>query len=232
MEGYAPHMRCIYIHFDLLYRPEISHWDFSIPGGGLELSEFSALQHPPIPPSPLQDLCGKLQLYNHARIGERMIEVCAEASRAQPYATLRLSGLMLEVLAEILRGSTSPVGPHHSPLLEEAAEYLRRHCTEHPGLAAAARRARLSPSRFRHLFGELYGCSPRDYLRKILIHRAKQMINGSDMNFSEVAAELGFSTVHSFSRAFKAIEGISPRQYRHYGEIRTRVENRQTPYAH
>lgn len=235
MEGYAPSMVCPYVHFDLLYRPEKSHWDFSIPEGMLEFGELQPLLHPPVESPVLKALCGRIRAHNNDRVGELIREICREAARAHPYAQLRMSGLLLEVVAELLRGQfgvTSETGNAHLPQLEESADYLRQHCDEDVSVESAAELAGLSPSRFRELFGRHFGRPPREYLRQARVMRAKQLMVGSDLTLSQIAGRVGFSTVHSFSRAFKEAEGIAPSEYRRCGgEVYTRVEGRTTPYS-
>jgi AraC-like DNA-binding protein len=235
MEGYAPSMVCPYVHFDLIYRPGKSHWDFSIPVGMLEFGELQPLLHPPVDVPALRALCGRIRAHNNERVGELIREICREAARAHPYAQLRMSGLMLEIVAELLRGQSgaaTEAGSAHLPQLEEAADYLRQHCQEDVSVEDAAELAGLSPSRFRELFSRHFGRPPREYLRHARIMRAKQLMVGSDLTLSQIAGRVGFSTVHSFSRAFKEAEGIAPSEYRRCGgEVYTRVEGRATPYS-
>jgi AraC-like DNA-binding protein len=233
MRGYPPSMVCPYIHFDLIYRPEVSHWDFSVPGGMTDLSDLRPLMHPDMSHTPFGGLSGRIQSYTNRRVGNLIREVCAESARAQPYAFMRTSGLIMEILAEILRGreGLSTEYRHHIPLLEEAADYLRRHCHERICVEDAAEICSLSPSYFRRLFSQHFNCSPREYLCRARIQKAKNLMIGSVLNFSQIARKAGFATVHSFSRAFKASEGVSPSEYRKYGIATTRVEGRQAPYS-
>jgi AraC-like DNA-binding protein len=232
MEGFPPSMVCPYAHFDLIYRPEISHWDFSIPGGMTDLSEFQPLMHPNMMETPFAKLGGKIFAYNNQRIGDLINEICLEAARAQPYAFLRLSALMMEILAEILRGNLG--GPHssdeHVPLLEKAAEYIRNHSHRDGTIEKASEVADMSPSYFRYLFALHYQCSPRDYLAHMRMRKAKELMIGSSLNLSEIALKTGFATIHSFSRTFKRLEGISPSEYRCCGPSATRVEGRKPFY--
>ncbi len=228
MEGYPPSMVCPFVHFDLIYRPEISHWDFSIPGGMTDLSEFKPLMHPEMSKTALGKLCGKIVASNNRRVGGLIDEICLEAARAQPYDFLRLSGLMMEILSEILRGrlGVSNQYDEHIPMLEKAAEYMRTHSHRETSVEEAAEAADLSASYFRHLFGLHYECSPREYLARTRIRKAKEFMVGSSLTLSEIAEKTGFATVHSFSRAFKRQEGISPSQYRSCGLTAIRVEGR------
>jgi len=227
MEGFPPSMLCPYVHFDLIYRPEVSHWDFSIPEGMTNLDEFAVLRHPPLPAGPLADLCGKISVCNQ-RVGDLINEICSEAARAQPYCFLRLSGLMMEILAEILRGQSglSDQQDEHAPMLEKAAEFLRNNSHKNISVEQAAEVAGLSPSYFRHLFSVHYHCSPRDYLTRTRTRKAKELMIGNNLTISQIADRVGYATVHCFSRVFKAVEGLSPSQYRSYGSATLRVEGR------
>ncbi len=68
LEGISDIMVCPFIHFDLIYRYPGSHWEFTIPGGKIDLSEYHSLMHPSIPKSPLSALKGKYNLYNNGII--------------------------------------------------------------------------------------------------------------------------------------------------------------------
>lgn len=233
MEGYAPEMHCPYVHFDLVYRPEHSHWDFSIPGGMTDLAELRPLLHPPVAAPLLDSLTGRIRGHTNRRVGQLIREICVEAARAQPYAGLRLSGLVLEIMAEILRGRGGlPVEyMTHIPLLEAVADLMVRQCATAPSLPELARHCELSVSHFRYLFQRHFGCSPRTYVRRARLRKAREMMVGTALTLSEIAGQVGFETVHSFSRAFRAEEGVPPTEYRQCTAVRTRVEGRNTPYA-
>ena len=233
MEGYPPEMHCPYIHFDLVYRADHSHWDFSIPEGMTDLApELMPRMHPPLHHERLDSLTGRIRNYTNRRVGQLMQDVCMEAARAQPFTGIKMSGLMIEIIAEMLRGQEQVFCEHqaHMPLLEKTADLMIKECAAPPPLHELARRCGLSVSQFRHLFGQCYGCSPRKYIRRARLHKAKELMTSTSMTLSEISSLLGFETVHSLSRAFRDEEGISPSEYRHYATVRTRVEGRITPY--
>ena len=234
MEGFAPSMELAYAHFDLVYQPASSHWDFTIPGGMLDLTDLQPLMHGPIQEACLTRLCGKLNGYTNDRVGHLLREVCAEAVRAQPYGALRMSGLMLEIVAEILRGQAGLglANSAHIPVLEKAASHIRSRCDTFLSMNAIARQHGLSPSYFRQLFQKHFGVPPRTYLRQARIAKACRLMMDSSMTLSEIAVTVGYETVHSFSKSFREEEGISPSQYRRAGQAYTRVTGRDTPYPH
>jgi len=233
MRGFAPAMTCPHVHFDLIYRPELSHWDFSIPGGMLDLGELQPLLHPPLPQ--LQCLSGRIRTHTNERVGDLLRQVCSEALRAQPYSGLHLSGLILQIVAELLRGQAglSADASHYLPVLEKIARQMRNECQQPLLEDRLATEARVCPSYFRRLFTVHFGCPPRTYLRNARIQRAKELLYSSQLRTGEIATACGFSNSQSFSRAFHAVEGMPPSQYRRCGRTAiVRAEGRDAGYSH
>lgn len=234
MEAFAPGMTCPYLHGDLVYRGALSHWDFSIPPGTTDLTAFAPLMHPRMALPVLDGLAGLHRGPAARRAGDLIREVCREAVRGQPMATLRMSALLLGVVAELLRGRASAAAGSdaHLPMLEQAADRLCQ-LGERAAIADLAAAAGLSPSRFRELFARHFGCSPRTYGRRARIRRAKELLTASPLSIGEVARRTGFQDVHTFSKAFRAVEGVAPTAYRTCApEASIRVEGRRAPYAH
>ena len=69
------------------------------------------------------------------------------------------------------------------------------------------------PSYLTALFHKNLQISPGEYIRRIKLQESKQMIRENDLNFTEIAAQLHYSTVHHFSRQFKEKFGITPTEY-------------------
>ncbi|MFW5844821.1 MAG: helix-turn-helix domain-containing protein, partial [Planctomycetota bacterium] len=202
------------------------------PGGTTDLSPYGALLHPPVTDARLRACFGHIRGATNPRVGALIRTCSSEAARAQPFTGLRLSGLMLTIVAEILRGQAgeAQLRHEHLPLLEEAERYMAAHCHEDLRVSELADLAGLSPSHFRLLFAQHVGRSPREHLRHLRTERARQLLIGSDLSLTTVAHRCGFATVHSFSRAFRAVEGLAPSDWRRYGTVTTRVEGRTTPY--
>jgi len=233
LQGFAPGMTCPYVHFDLIYRPDVSHWDFSIPGGMCDLTELKPLMHPPLPDGLLRNLRGQIRTATNQRVGGLINDICDEALHAQPYAFLRMSGLLTTIIAEIMRGLQG-LGDHHSkhiPALEKAAEFLTKNSHKNISVEQAAEIAQLSESYFRTLFLTYYACCPRKYLRRTRINKSKLLMVQGNMNISQIAKKVGFATIHSFTRAFKAEEGITPTQYSKCGRPATYISGRKPPYS-
>lgn len=68
-------------------------------------------------------------------------------------------------------------------------------------------------SQLQKLFRERNGCGVIDYFSRLKINAAKQLIRNQRLNFTEIADELGYTSVHYFSRQFKKTTGMTPSEY-------------------
>ena len=98
--------------------------------------------------------------------------------------------------------------------MNQARYYLLGHAAEEIDLNALAAELGMSYSRFRTLFREHTGSSPRKYQLDIRMNRAMELLRESHRNVTEIAEMLGFSSVYYFSRMFKARTGKTPVQFR------------------
>jgi AraC-like DNA-binding protein len=99
----------------------------------------------------------------------------------------------------------------------EGIIYMSEHLDQPMRVSALAALANLSPAHFSMLFKQQTGCSTRDYLHLLRIHRACQLLRSSTLNVKEIATRLGYQDQFHFSRQFKAFQGVSPSEYRQAG---------------
>jgi AraC-like DNA-binding protein len=77
-----------------------------------------------------------------------------------------------------------------------------------------ARAAHLSKFHFAREFASAYGETPRNYLTRRRIERAKDLLRTANLTVTEVCYLVGFSSLGSFSSRFKELVGCSPNEYR------------------
>lgn len=77
-------------------------------------------------------------------------------------------------------------------------------------LETVARHACLSPFHFHRTFKEVLGQSPMAFFKKIKLEKAKELLQNKRWAVTEVALKCGFTDIHTFSKAFKRVWGISP----------------------
>jgi len=90
------------------------------------------------------------------------------------------------------------------------SEDLSRQCD----IKALANSVNLSPSRLRHLFKDETGYTPAQYLKRLRLERARELIAGSFLRLKEVMPRVGVSDESHFVRDFKKIHGLPPIKYR------------------
>jgi AraC-like DNA-binding protein len=96
------------------------------------------------------------------------------------------------------------------PAVARAVEMIQGNYRGNITLARLAKYSSMSPSRLSELFNEAYGMPPIQYIHELKIKKARQLLAYSDMNITQIAEYLGFSSVHYFSRFFKNHTGEMP----------------------
>lgn len=98
-------------------------------------------------------------------------------------------------------------------IIRRAQQYIGEHIRDKLTVPTVAKMVDVSPSYLTALFHKNLQISPGEYIRRIKLQESKQMIRENDMNFTEIAEQLQYSTVHHFSRQFKEKFGITPSEY-------------------
>ena len=95
-------------------------------------------------------------------------------------------------------------------LLMPALNYMeaRRSWTETVGELAEI--CHVSDGFFRKVFRETFSVSPKEFMLKERLLRAKEMLESGEFNVQEVSEKLGFSSPTYFSRIFKKKIGVPP----------------------
>lgn len=108
---------------------------------------------------------------------------------------------------------TSNAVHSENEIIRQAQQYISSHIREKLSVPLVARQVDVSPSYLTALFHKNLQISPGEYIRRTKLQESKQMIRENHLNFTEIAAELQYSTVHHFSRQFKEKFGITPTEY-------------------
>lgn len=83
-----------------------------------------------------------------------------------------------------------------------------------PSVAYFAEKANLSPSYFSDLIRKETGSNPKDLISLFMIEEAKRKLVETGNDISEIAYSLGFEYPAHFTRMFKRMVGITPKEYR------------------
>jgi AraC family transcriptional regulator len=98
--------------------------------------------------------------------------------------------------------------------VQQTIDLLSENVSRDFDFAALAAYVNLSPSRLRHLFKEETGLTPAQYLKRLRLERAKELLEGSFLRLKEVMPLVGIKDESHFVRDFKKAHGLPPRRYR------------------
>ncbi len=132
------------------------------------------------------------------------------------FRALRTDALEPEQIAhELNEGLTRLVPkPAYSGLSARAADLIERELHQPLTGEILAQRLGVSRPHLAATFRRATGHTLHDYLTDRRIGRARELLHHSELNVGEIAARLGYKTIHHFSRVFKEETGQSPRQFR------------------
>ena len=92
----------------------------------------------------------------------------------------------------------------------KVTEYLKKNISRNLSLGEIAKAVSMSTSMLKRTFDG----GVINHFNDLKINAACEMIRQGDMNFTQIAESLGFSSLHYFSRLFKIKTGKSPSEYK------------------
>ncbi|MDD6994627.1 MAG: AraC family transcriptional regulator, partial [Candidatus Borkfalkiaceae bacterium] len=122
---------------------------------------------------------------------------------------MSLSYLLLQRLAEL----ASPAENYSDERIERAAEYAERNFADKITVKELAKAACMSQANFYGVFKKTIGVSPMKYLNNYRLSVACDWLLFTDMPIAEIAEKAGFYDQFYFSRMFRSVFGVCPREY-------------------
>lgn len=129
---------------------------------------------------------------------------------------LQFESLVLDLLAQILSRSF-PIRPgrgsRRQSAVDEAVDILREEWSAPPTIAALARRVGLNECYLKAEFRQRTGLSIGEFVRKLRMEKALELIESGECSILQVALSVGYSNPSHFSAAFKRFYGRLPSCY-------------------
>ena len=133
---------------------------------------------------------------------------------AQYQAMIRL----LEIFASHLSTISNQIAVQESnaepPIINRAKEFIDQHKSDPISLSEVARALNVSTFYFCKLFKKATGLNFTEYLSRVRIEKAKNLLLNPNLRVSEIAYEVGFQSLTHFNRVFLRIVGRSPTAFR------------------
>jgi len=107
-----------------------------------------------------------------------------------------------------IRSTNEPV------MIDRSILFMKNNLDKKLTLADLARKAQLSASHYSMVFKKNTGRAPLDYLIQLKIQKACQLLDHTSLRVKEVALNIGYDDPYYFSRIFKKLMGVSPKEYK------------------
>lgn len=127
-----------------------------------------------------------------------------------------LIGMLLELIVYMSRqySETSTTSGQALLRVGKVIAKLESDYTRSWKLGELAKFAYMSESNLLLVFKEATGRSPIDYLIRIRIQKAMELLYETNLNVTEISEKVGFTDSNYFSRCFKKFTNTTPRSYR------------------
>ncbi len=139
-----------------------------------------------------------------------------ELSEAQPGFEAALRAKLTELIIYLSRAYTASETTEAHALLRvgNVIGALENDFSRHWKIEELLRIAHMSRSNLMRVFRKATGQTPIEYLVRLRIQRAMELLRGTDLPITEIAMEVGFSDSNYFTRQFRKAAGETPSAFR------------------
>ena len=125
---------------------------------------------------------------------------------------------LLSIFAEHISLVSNQIMMHNAnaepPAVARAKQFIEENQAEDISLGQVAKAVNTSTFHFCKMFKKATGLHFTDYVSRVRIEKAKNLLLNPNLRVSEIAYEVGFQSLTHFNRVFKKITGESPTVYR------------------
>lgn len=145
--------------------------------------------------------------------------LCSEINRNDLLQKDMLQSMLKRMLilsVRILRRSMklNQLDPGQADIIREFNYLVEGHFSKHHDVAFYASKLNKSPKTLANLFATVSQRPPLNIIHDRIMLHAKRQIDYTNLSIKEIAYDLGYEDIQTFSRFFKNKAGVSPLQYR------------------
>jgi two-component system response regulator YesN len=119
-----------------------------------------------------------------------------------------------EKMVSICRAIGDKKEERSNSVVKKAKAYIQLHYREDVSLDDVSREVNISPYYFSKIFKEESGENFIEYLTRVRMEKAKEMLENPDLSIKEISALSGYSDPNYFSKLFKKQTDMTPREYK------------------
>jgi AraC-like DNA-binding protein len=151
--------------------------------------------------------------------GIKRIYDCVECKK--PLFEIRCKSYLLDLIADWIEKSLAEAAPetmarqpHNAPGIKMAMSFIHVNYASSITLKQLADMASMSEGHFCRVFKAFTSYTPMEYIIKVRLRRAAELLLATDFKLINIAFDTGFNNVSYFIRAFRACFHCSPTEYR------------------
>ena len=135
-------------------------------------------------------------------------------SRRKRRSTVVFSRALIERQYEAEGELEIQENPIDKARVQAVIDFMKDNLHRNIALTELAAVVNLSPSHFSYLFRTQIGTSPGEYLIKLRMEKARQLLATGFLSVKQIMVSVGYSTRSNFLRHFKRYFGVAPYEYR------------------
>lgn len=121
---------------------------------------------------------------------------------------MQITGFLCHAYQEIAN-----IEKHKNPYTS-LTDYIDRNFTTTITLDDLSRHSGFSKNGIIAIFKRMYHTTPIQYINTLRVYQAEKLLRSTDMPITQIALECGFNDSNYFTRVFRAINGMTPRDFR------------------
>ena len=127
---------------------------------------------------------------------------------------MTVNALLTQLLVQILRLREGNQGSKQYRMVEDMMSYINEHYTENLTCQSIAEHFHYHPNYINQLMKTAVGMNLHTYIANTKIHYANILLSQTSDSLSDIAEQLGFSSLSRFSGFYRSMTGISPSEWR------------------
>ena len=106
-----------------------------------------------------------------------------------------------------------PVTKSSADIFKRVTDYMEENLSSRLTIECICRDNMIGRTQLQNVFQKEAGRGVIEYFSKMKIENAKHMIRIGSLNFTQISEQLGYASIHYFSRQFKKLTGMTPSEY-------------------
>ena len=163
-------------------------------------------------------LCLKESEYKS--LSNKIIKILEIMRASDEFYLEEAKGVLLALLAEVARMNRSSEEENIEEkgkitnMISRSIDYISQCYMEDIRIGDLAKACHISETHFRRVFTSYMHMSPLEYINKVRIQTACEILKKTDESIADIAYKCGFTTNSTFNRNFRQLMGMSPAVWR------------------